>query len=255
MSTSPLMMGRPDEIRAGVIVPSDMALDAEMWRWAPDGVSLLFTRLHDTAPPVPEATEVEGDDGAVWQSIFGLRSAAPAAYAYAGTSDGFVNGPEGEKRLVEAMRSAGGAEAVTTSGAMLSALMHLGVSRVAVATPHDPRITENLVTFLGEADVDVVSRSHLAITRDVWAVPYEETLQLVRDANSDQAEAVFVPGINLATYDVIASLEAELRKPVLTANQVTMWALLATIDRQAVGPHQWLIHGPPVRDDDGLRTT
>jgi maleate isomerase len=252
MSTSPLMIGRPDECRAGVIVPSDMALDAEMWRWAPDGVSLLFTRLQDAAPPVPGApTDVEGDEGAVWQCIFGLRSAAPAAYAYAGTSGGFVNGPEGEKRLVETMRSAGGAEAVTTSGAMLSALMHLGLSRVAVVSPHDPRVTENLVTFLAEADVDVVSRAHLTITRDVWTVPYEQTLQLVRDADSDQAEAVFVSGVNLATYDVIANLEAELRKPVLTANQVTMWALLAAIGRQAVGPHQWLICGPPVRGDAG----
>ena len=246
------MIGRPDEIRAGVIVPSDMALDAEMWRWAPDGVSLLFTRLQDAAPPASgEATDVDGDEGAVWQCIFGLRTAAPAAYAYAGTSGGFVNGPEGEKRLVEAMRSAGGAEAVTTSGAMLSALMHLGVSRVAIASPHDPQLTENLVTFLGKADVDVVSRAHLTITRDVWTVPYEQTLQLVRDANSDQAQAVFVPGTNLATYDVIASLEAELRKPVLTANQVTMWALLAEIGRPAVGAHQWLISGPPIRGDAG----
>ncbi len=252
MSSSPSMIGRPDEIRAGVIVPFDMALDAEMWRWAPDGVSLLFTRLQAAAPPVSgETTYPEGDEGAVWPCIVGLRTAAPAAYAYAGSSGGFVNGPEGEKRLVEAMRSAGEAEAVTTSGAMLSALAHLGVTRVAIASPLDPRVTEDLVNFLGEADVDVVSRAHLADTRDVWMVPYEQTLQLVRDANSDQAEAVLVPGTNLATYDVIASLEAELRKPVLTANQVTMWALLAAIGRPAVGTHQWLISGPPVRDDAG----
>ena len=39
-------------------------------------------------------------------------------------------------------------------------------------------------------------------------------------------DAVFVSCTNLSTYDVIAPLEAELGRPVLTANQVTMWAAL-----------------------------
>lgn len=248
MSTSSLI-GRPDEIRAGVIVPCDMALDAEMWRWAPDGVSLLFTRIQHAENPVP-AGAADADEAALWQCIFDLRTAAPAAFAHVG-SCGLLKGPEAEKLLVEAMRSAGGAEAVTTAGAMHSALMHLGIRRVAIATPHDAQVTDSLATFLAEAEVDVVSRAHLTITRDVWAVPYEQTLQLVRDANSDEAEAVVIPCSNLATYDVIAHLEAELSKPVLTANQVTMWALLAAIGRQAVGPHQWLMSGPRVRDNAG----
>ena len=249
MSTSPLI-GRPDEIRAAVIVPCDMALDAEMWRWAPDGVSLLFTRTQHAETPAAAGT-ADVDEAAFWQCIFDLRTAAPAAYAYARPSSAFPRSPEEEKRLVEAMRSASGAEAVTDTGAMLSALMHLGVRRVAIATPHDPEVTDNLVAFLGKADVDVVSRAHLTITRDIWAVPYEKTLQLVHDANSDEAEAVFVPGSNLATYDVIAHLEAELRKPVLTANQVTMWAMLGAMGRPVVGPHQWLISGPRIRDSAG----
>ena len=251
MSTSPLMVARPDEVRAGVIVPFDMALDAEMWRWVPDGVSLLFTRTRQVATPVPGGKAFIDAEEAVSQSIRDLRTAAPAAYAYAGTSVSFVDGLASEKRLVETMRSAGGAEAVTTSGAMLSALKHLGIRRVALATPHEAEAAQQLVAFLAEADVDVVGRARLEPTSDVWAVPYERTMQLVRDANADEAEAVFVAGTNIAIYDVIASLEAELRKPVLTANQVTMWALLGAIDREAVGPHQWLISGPRVRHDSG----
>ena len=237
MSTFPLI-GRPDEVRAGVIAPTDMALDAEMWRWAPDGVSLLFTRARNV-----------GDEDAVAECVRDLSAAAPAAFAHSCTAGAFADGLAGEKRLVEAMRSAGGAEAVTTSGAMLSALTHLGVRRVAMATPHDARAAEQLVAFLAEADVDVVGRARLDPTSEAWTVPYERTMQLVRDADADDAQAVFVSGTNIATYDVIAPLEAELRKPVLTANQVTMWALLGAIGRQAVGPHQWLLSGPGVQSD------
>jgi maleate isomerase len=40
---------------------------------------------------------------------------------------------------------------------------------------------------------------------------------------------------------VIAALEAELGKPVLTANQVTMWSALTIAGRKAVGPGQQLL--------------
>jgi maleate isomerase len=81
-------------------------------------------------------------------------------------------------------------------------------------------------------------------------VPYDETVRLVREADCSDAEAVFVSCTNLATYDVIAPLEAELGKPVLTANQVTMWAMLEAIGRRAVGPRQWLINGPGSSRED-----
>jgi maleate isomerase len=72
-------------------------------------------------------------------------------------------------------------------------------------------------------------------------VPYDVTAQLVRDTNRADAQAVFISCTNLPTYDVIAALEAELGKPVLTANQVTMWSSLTTAGRKAVGPGQQLL--------------
>lgn len=250
MSLTPSYIGRPDETLAGVIVPFDMALDAEMWRWAPDGVSLLFTRTpYNPMPVTVEMAEVVSDEGAIEQCTLDLRTAGPATYGYACTSGSFVHGIEGERRLVEVMRSAGESEAVTTSGALLAALWRLGVRRIATATPYDAQVTERLTTFLKEADIEVVSSAHLGLSGRIWTVPYDDTIQLVRDADSDDADAVFVSCTNLATYDVIAPLEAELGKPVITANQVTMWGMLETIGRRAVGPHQWLISGPGSRED------
>nr|MBA3251536.1 Asp/Glu racemase [Geodermatophilaceae bacterium] len=65
--------------------------------------------------------------------------------------------------------------------------------------------------------------------------------QLVRDADAPEAEAVFVSCTNLPTYDVIAPLEAELGKPVLTANQVTLWSALRLVGTHAVGEGQRLL--------------
>lgn len=40
---------------------------------------------------------------------------------------------------------------------------------------------------------------------------------------------------------VAAQLEAELRIPVISANQVTMWAALRRLGTRAVGPYQALL--------------
>ena len=72
----------------------------------------------------------------------------------------------------------------------------------------------------------MVAAAGLGLISDIWTVPYDVTARLVRDTDTDDAQAVFISCTNLPTYDVIATLEAELGKPVLTANQVTIWSAL-----------------------------
>ena len=46
---------------------------------------------------------------------------------------------------------------------------------------------------------------------------------------TDEADALFLSGTNWRTIDVIEKMETDLAKPVFTANQVTMWAVLAKL--------------------------
>src|ERR671936_2466976 len=104
------------------------------------------------------------------------------------------------------MVAAGAPAAVTTSGALLEALAALGVRRLAVATPYVESVTARLHDYLAEAGVTTVSGAHLGLEAGIWKVPYETTAQLLRDADSPAAEAVFVSCTNLPTYDLIAPL-------------------------------------------------
>lgn len=228
--------------RVGVVVPHDMVLDRELWRWVPGGVSLLLTRTPFL--PLPVTTRLVtrlADPVVLARSARDLAAAAPHALAYACTSGSFAAGLDGECRLVEAMRSTGPRVAVTTSGALVSALRHLGAARVAVATPYDEEITVLLADFLAEAGVQVVGSAHLGLTAGIWQVPYGTTRELVRSADRPEADAVVVSCTNLATYDVVTDLEAELGKPVVTANQATVWAVLRALGQRAVGPGQRLL--------------
>jgi maleate isomerase len=232
----------PAEIAVGVIAPYDMALDRELWRWVPDGVSLLFTRT----PYAPHEVTLEmahliSRPDTVSLSTRALSAVSPAACVYACTTGSFARGLAGETKLTEQMLRAGAPVAVTTSGALVAALAELGVDTVAIATPYDEEVTGGLAAFLAESGHSVPRYACLGLHQDIWQVPYEVTAGLVRDADCADAEAVLVSCTNLATYDLIADLEAELGKPVITANQATMWAAMRSVGRHAVGPGQWLL--------------
>jgi maleate isomerase len=238
MDTSPPL----EQAGIGVIVTYDFALDRELWRWVPDDISLHLTRM----PYVPLAATLEmaihvSDPALVANGVAEVKAVSPLVTAYACTSGSFVGGLAGENALVAAMTEAGAPAAVTTSGALLTALRHLDIKRVATATPYTADITAGLSSYLTEAGVDVVAASGLGLTSDIWTVPYDVTGQLVRDTDHSDAEAVFISCTNLPTYDAIAPLEEELGKPVLTANQVTMWSALTLAGRKAIGPGQQLL--------------
>jgi maleate isomerase len=226
----------------GVVVPYDFALDRELWRWVPDDISLHLTRTpHSALAATMKMAIYVSDPALIARGVTELHAVAPSVTAYACTSGSFVGGVAGEAALVTAMTAAGAPVAVTTSGALLAALRHLDISRIATVTPYTDDLTAGLTNYLGEAGVEVVATSGLGLTSQIWTVPYEVTAELIRSTYTSDAAAVFVSCTNLPTYDVIASLEAELGKPVLTANQVTIWSSLTLIGRKAVGPGQRLL--------------
>lgn len=226
----------------GVVAPFDFALDRELWRWVPEDVSLHITRMPFAAFPANLEMAVHISDPAlVAQGFDDVRAVSPLVMAYACTSGSFIGGLAGEAALVSAMTDAGAPAAVTTSGALLQALAHLNVSRIATVTPYVAELTEGLTTFLAEAGVQVLSAMGMGLTSDIWTVPYDATARAVSDTDTAEAQAVFIACTNLPTYDLVASLEHHLGKPVLTANQVTMWSALNVIGRKAVGPGQQLL--------------
>jgi maleate isomerase len=226
----------------GVVTPFDFALDRELWRWMPDDITLHITRM--PYAPLPATLEMAvhiSEPALVAQGFDDVRVVSPLVMAYACTSGSFIGGLAGEAALIAAMIEAGAAAAVTTRGALLDALRHLELSRIATVTPYVADLTVGLGTYLREAGIEVIAAAGLGLTSDIWTVPYDITAGLVRDTDTAEAQAVFISCTNLPTYDLIATLERELGKPVLTANQVTMWSALRVIGRKAIGQGQQLL--------------
>ncbi|MGH3910936.1 MAG: maleate cis-trans isomerase family protein [Pseudonocardiaceae bacterium] len=227
----------------GVVAPFDFALDRELWRWVPDHVSLYMTRLPYV--PVPMTVEMAtaiSDVHAVHRATQDVLTPEPLVVAYSCSSGSFIDGVAGERGLVQTMRAAGAPAAVTTSGALTDALHLLGIKRLAIATPYIESVTGRLISYLAECGVETISSMGLGLISHIWRVSYEEVVQIVRSVDRTDADAMFISCTNLPTYDIIEPLERALGKPVLTANQVTMWGALRAMGVEAMGTEQWLVH-------------
>ncbi|MEV6652377.1 decarboxylase [Streptomyces sp. NPDC051219] len=236
-------LGGPQPQRGiGIVAPFDFALDRELWRWVPAGVSLHLTRT----PFVPVEVSLDlarlvSEHETLHDAVRALSAVEPEVIAYACTSGSFVDGPAGERAMCAAMTRAGEVPALTTSGALLEALKELDARRIALVTPYTASVTRALEDYLAASGTEVTGRAYLGLTRHIWRVPYRDVVEMARRAAVGAADALFISCTNLPTYDVIPQLEAELRMPVLSANQVTMWSAMRHIGTTAVGPYQALL--------------
>lgn len=221
---------RTGEIGIGIIAPFDLVLDREYWQWVPENVSIHLTRTpHLEIPVGAELASVVSEDKVVAQATRDLAIAMPEVTVYACTSGSFIDGSGGEKRLREVMERAGAKRAVTTSGALLEALEALRARRVAVGSPYDSEVTASLRDYLAESGYEISSSAFLGLTGDIFKVSRETVWDLAVAADRPEADAVFLSCTNLRTFGILDGLERELGKPVLSANQVTMWAALRAV--------------------------
>ncbi|GAA3572911.1 arylmalonate decarboxylase [Amycolatopsis ultiminotia] len=225
----------------GVIAPFDLALERELWRWVPMEVSLHLARTpYEPVPVSMEMAQLVSDSRHLAAATRDVLHVEPEVVAYLCTSGSFVNGVAYEHSLTKAICDAGAPDAVTTSGALAEVLQQLNLHRVSVLTPYDADLTGKLHGFLAELGVQTVASDHLGLGGGIWKVSYRTIAERILAADHSAAEAIFVSCTNLPTFDLIEPLEKALGKPVLTANQLTMWACLRRMQLPIVGPGQWL---------------
>ncbi|NEB79884.1 decarboxylase [Streptomyces sp. SID14478] len=167
-----------------------------------------------------------------------LRLSGAEAVVWACTSASFVFGWEGAHDQVRTLARTAGLPASSTSFAFAHALGELGVRRVAVAATYPADVADHFATFLKAAGAEVLSvrGSGIITAAEVGTWAWEEVLAMARAGDHPDAEAVLLPDTALHTAAYVRDLEQELGKPVLTANQVTVWEALRLVDRRVNVP-------------------
>ncbi|WP_329410275.1 decarboxylase [Streptomyces sp. NBC_00704] len=167
-----------------------------------------------------------------------LRLAGAEAVVWACTSGGFVHGWDGAQEQVRTLAVTAGMPASSTSFAFVHAAREVGAARVAVAAVYPQDVSALFADFLraGGLEVTGVRGGGAAGAAEAGAWGEAEVLALARAADTPDAQAVLLPGTALHTAAWLPALEDALGKPVLTANQVTVWEALRLTDRRVHAP-------------------
>ncbi len=184
---------------------------------------LVHTEVREDAHRVDALLDIGGDD-VLAAGVEELPSPLDAV-VWACTSGSFVFGWDGARAQVDALAEVAGVPASSTSFAFADACAHLGITTVAVGATYPGDVAERFVAFLARAGVEVLRLSARGIVTaaEVGTLPAEDVLALAAAADHGGADAVLLPDTALHTVGVLDDLEARVGRPVLTANQVSIW--------------------------------
>lgn len=199
-------------------VPQDAALlYGDRYRFIARGLGIGGVSPEGFAPVVDT----------IVQRAVELRKAGAEVVSMMGTSISFYRGPEFTESLRRAMEEATGVPCTTMSHAIVRALQHLGVKRVAVATSYIDELNEKLVAYLTHAGFTVTAIEGMSITgvKEVGEVSTQALVDLSKKvyAKDRSAEGIFISCGGLLTLDAIRQLEDELGLPATASSPAGFW--------------------------------
>lgn len=173
---------------------------------------------------VPELLDL-GNPEKLDRGVELLAPHRPAAVVWACTSGSFVRGPEGAREQVRKLGDSAAVPASSTSLAFVAAARELGLASVAVAASYPDEVARLFVDFLADAGITVTSMASAGIdtAAEVGTLSQERVLELATANDHPDADALLIPDTAMRTLGALPKLESALGKPVLTANQVTIW--------------------------------
>lgn len=154
-----------------------------------------------------------------------LAEADVDAAVWACTSGSFVFGWSGAREQVRGIADVLRVPASSTSLAFVEALRALDARRVAVAATYPADVTARFEDFLAAAGIELlaVGSGGIITAAEVGTLGREDVLALVTGTDHSDSDAVVVPDTAMHTVAWLDELEETVGKPVLTANQVTVW--------------------------------
>ncbi|MCI0364444.1 MAG: aspartate/glutamate racemase family protein [Phycisphaerales bacterium] len=214
--------------KIGLIIPStNTSNEPEFYRMAPPGVTIHTSRVLLVGETTQESYLRMA--AALERASEELATAEVDVIAYSCTS-GSIMCPL--PQLLRTMADKAGVPATAASGAVVAALRALGVERVAIGTPYPDLVNENQKKFLEEYGFRISHLKGLDLghtqeeRRSINRIPPEAVFRLARAVDRPDAQAIFISCTAIATIGVVAELERELGKPVISSNIAVFWSCL-----------------------------
>ena len=97
-----------------------------------------------------------------------------------------------------------------------------------LGAPWSAAINQSVAAFLEANGIEVLAQEALGLVRnlEIGLLDPQTAFDVGRRVNRPAADAVMLACGNWSTFSIVDQLERDLRKPVLTTNQVSLWHAL-----------------------------
>lgn len=227
--------------KIGLLVPhGDVNPEGELRAMAPSGVSVHAARVPFGAmraglmdPTIPHGPVRAIVEAPAIDDVTALLADAPVdVIGFAFTSSSYVTSEEEDRALAERLeKRCQGQRVLITGTSALAAIRALGVRRLAVVDPpwFDDELNEAGRRYFERAGVQVVLAASAGLPSSQRDIHPGAVYEWARANVPSDADGVFFGGNGFRTCGVIDALEADLGRPVLTANQVLLWHALEVV--------------------------
>lgn len=214
--------------RVGLILPSvNVVMEPDFYSWAPPGITFHSTRVGRTKlrTCVAGANEMVAN---INKSAELISHTKPDIVIFGCTSATFIMGAGGDVEISSRISQSASCPSLTTSSAVVAALQALEVYNLSMLTPYPDEINEIEIEFLKDYGFKV---------SNVFGYGIEDSLKIPRVHPQDiydcakkictgKEDALFISCTNLRAGEIVEDLESDLGIPVITSNQVSLWAVL-----------------------------
>ncbi len=236
-------MWQPDgwDVRAriGVLTPhADVGPESELQAMAPEGVRVHAARVPFAAmttggamdPTIPLAPVQAFVEPPHIDEAAALLAAAPlGAIGIGFTSSAYVIGADSERKVVvRLMEHTAGIPVVSTCASAAVGFRALEVDRIALFNPpwFDAELDQLGADYFTSLGLEVVLHAPCGLPSNQRSINPADLFAWIIAHTPNNAEAVFIGGNGFRTVGIISTLEADLQRPVITANSALLWSLL-----------------------------
>ncbi|MEC9079453.1 MAG: aspartate/glutamate racemase family protein [Pseudomonadota bacterium] len=219
----------PGAHRIGLIaLASDYVVERDFMNMRPsDEVAVFVSRVLNVNPCTVENLRTMGPRLADAASLI-IPDGRLDAMVYCCTSGTAAMGYDTVAENIRSVRP--GIPVITPITAGLRALSQFSAEQIAVLTPYTDDVNASLVDYIQEYGprVSATTSFHFANDNDMARIPPEAIVSAAKEADRDDADALFISCTAIRAVDVINEIEQALGKPVVSANQALFWEAVRT---------------------------